>query len=130
MLGTQQKSTRKNRECRFRGAVSTGGRNTLAKSLGRCREVQRFPGPFVEAARDPVQFGLGVRRQIGSAREVLSQEPVGVFVRSTLPGALRIAEIDGDVGFHREAAMIGELLAAIPGQRFVEFVRQFSRLPD
>ena len=41
---------------------------------------------------------------------------------SALPRAVRIAEIDGDVGFHGEAPMIGEFLPAIPGQRFVEIL--------
>lgn len=53
-------------------AVSTGRRNTFAKSLdGRC-EVQRFSGPFVKSARDPVEFSLRVRGQISSAWEILA----------------------------------------------------------
>ena len=60
----------------------------------------------------------------------MPQQAVGVFVGSALPRAVRIAEIDGDVGFHGEAPMIGEFLPAIPGQRFVEFVREFARLLD
>jgi hypothetical protein len=43
---------------------------------------------------------------------------------------LRIAEVDVDVGFHGEALVIGEFFAAVPGQRFVKFVRQLSRLLD
>ena len=93
-------------------------------------EVQRFPRPFVEFTRHAVEMGLGVRRQIGSVREVLPEQPVGVFIRTALPRALRIAEISGDLGFHGEALMIGEFLPAIPGQRFVEFVREFTRLLD
>ena len=60
--------------------VSMGQRNTLAKSLGWGFEVQRFSWPLVEPTRDPVEFGLGVRRRIGSSWEVLAQKPVGVFV--------------------------------------------------
>ena len=46
-------------------AVSISRRNTLAKSLGWRCEVQRFSRPFVEPTRDPVEFDLGVQRQIG-----------------------------------------------------------------
>jgi hypothetical protein len=62
-------------------------------------EVQRFPWPFVEFTRHAVEMGLGVRRQIGSVSEVLPQQPVGIFIGTTLPRALRIAEINGDFGF-------------------------------
>ena len=62
--------------------VSTGRRNTLAKSLCWRLEVQRFPGPLVELARHLVQLGLRVRREIGplgkywrSRRLVFSFEP-------------------------------------------------------
>ncbi len=78
-------------------------------------EVQRFAWPFVELTRYAVEVGLGVRRQIGSVREVLPQQPVGVFIGTALPRALRIAEINGDFGFHGEALMIGEFLPAVPG---------------
>src|SRR6266566_1964374 len=122
--------TTRRRECPLLPAGSTGRRNTLAKSLGWGLEVQCFPWPFVEFTRHAVEMGLGVRRQIGSVREVLPQQPVGVFVGSALPRALRIAEIDGDVGFHGEALMIGEFFASIPGQRFVQFVREFACLLD
>jgi hypothetical protein len=44
--------------------VSTGRRNTLAKSLCWRLEVQCFPGPLVELARHLVQLGLGVRSEI------------------------------------------------------------------
>jgi len=60
--------------------VSTGRRNTLAKSLCWRLEVQRFPGPLVELARHLVQLGLGVRREIKALWEVLAQQAIGVFV--------------------------------------------------
>jgi hypothetical protein len=44
-------------------------------------------------------------------REVLPQQPVGVFVGFALPRALRIAEINSDFGFRGEALMIG----GVPG---------------
>ena len=38
--------------------ASTDRRNTFAKSLSRCLEVQRFPGPLVELSGHLVQLGL------------------------------------------------------------------------
>ena len=47
--------------------------------------------------------------------EVLAQQAVGVFVRSTLPRTLRVAEVDVDICFHAEPLVVGKFLAAIPG---------------
>jgi hypothetical protein len=99
----------------------TGRRNTPAKSHRRGLDVQRFPRPLVELALDLVEIGLRVWRQVRPARKVLAQQPVGVLVRSALPGALRVAEIDGNVSFRGEALVVGEFFSAIPRQRFLEF---------
>jgi len=40
-----------------------------------------------------------------------------------LPWTARIAEVNIDVGFQTEPSVIREFLAAIPGQRFVQFPR-------
>src|SRR5258707_888811 len=47
-----------------------------------------------------------------------------------LPGTLRIAEVHCDVSCHREALVIGEFEASVPGQRLVEFLRQLLGLLD
>jgi hypothetical protein len=59
--------------------------------------LQGLAWPFVELASHFVQMGLRVHRQVG-AREVLSQQAIGVLIRSALPRALRIAKINVDVG--------------------------------
>lgn len=64
-------------------------------------------------------------RQVHAFREVLSQQPVDLLVRARLPWALRIAEIDLDVGCQREAVVIRYLLTSFPSQRLVEFRWQF-----
>jgi hypothetical protein len=87
--------------------------------------LQGLPRPFVELTRHLVQMGLRVHRQVGALREVLSQEAVGVLIRPALPRALRIAEVNVDVGRQRKASMIRKFLAAVPGQRFIELARQF-----
>ena len=63
----------------FTLVISTGRRNTLAKSLCWRLEVQRFPRPLVELACHLVQLGLGVRREIKALGEVLAQQAIGVF---------------------------------------------------
>ena len=62
-------------------------------------------------------------REVHSLREVLSQETVGILIRTTLPRAPRVTEEDLDVGIQTEALMIRHFLAPVPGQRLVEFPR-------
>jgi len=45
----------------------------------------------------------------GSSREVLQQEQIHIFVRTTLPGALWIAKVDFNVGRYREVLVLGHL---------------------
>src|SRR3974390_603868 len=66
-------------QCLLLAVVSTGRRNTLAKSLCWRLEVQRFSGPLVEQASHPVQLGLGVRGEIKALGEVLAQQTIGIF---------------------------------------------------
>src|SRR6476620_11936090 len=79
-------------------AGSTGRRNTGVKSLCWCFKLQGLTWSFVELTRHVLQIGLRVHGQVGSFGKVLSQQAIGVFVRSPLPRALRIAEVNIDVG--------------------------------
>ena len=63
------------------------------------------PSPTASSRTDPL------------LRQVLPQEPIGVFVRAALPGALRIAEVDFHIGSHCKLLVLGHLQPAIPGQR-------------
>jgi hypothetical protein len=109
--------------CPLSAAGSTGRRNTGVKSLCRGFKLQGLTWPFVELTRHFVQMGLRVHRQVGAFREVLSEQAVGVLVRPPLPRALRIAEVNIDVGRQRKSSMIRKFLAPIPGQRFIQFTR-------
>ena len=60
----------------------------------------------------------------------MAQQAIGVLVRAALPRAMRITEIDGDVGFDGEALVIGQLSAIIPGQRFIKLIGKLARLLD
>src|SRR5664279_2071648 len=108
---------------RYAPAASTDRRNTGVKSLRWGFELQGLAWPFVELTRHFVQMGLRVHRQVGSLRKVLSQQTIGVLVGTALPWALRITEVNVDIGRQRKSAMIRQLLATVPGQRFIELTR-------
>ena len=92
-----------------RGAVSTGRRNTGMEFTSRGIKVQSFSRALVELASHLVEVGLGVAGQVGFLREVLAQQTVGVLVGAALPGALRIAEVDVDLGGDGEVFVTGQL---------------------
>src|SRR6476660_5201168 len=48
------------------------------------------------------------------------QQTIGVLIRAALPRALRVAEVDIDVGRQGKSSMIRKLLAPVPSQRFVQ----------
>src|SRR5690349_16021291 len=104
-------------------ASSTGRCNTCVKSLSGGFEPQGLAWPLVELTCHFIQMSLRILRQVGSLRKVLSQQAIGVLIRTALPRTLRIAEVNIDVGRQRKSPMIGKLLAAVPGQRFIELSR-------
>ena len=104
-------------------AGSTGRCNTGVKSLCWGFKLQGLARPFVELTRHFVEMGLRVPRQVGALGKVLPQQTIGVLVRAALPWALRIAEVDVNVGRQRKSTMIRQFLAPVPGQRFIEFTR-------
>ncbi len=68
-------------------------------------------------------MSLRVYGQVGSLGEVLSEQAIGVLIGTTLPRALRITEVDIDVGRQAKPSMIREFLAPVPGQGFVKLGR-------
>jgi hypothetical protein len=60
--------------------------NTCLEFTGRSFKAQGFSWTLIEAQRYLVEVGLRVAGQAGFLREVLSQQPVGVFVGAALPG--------------------------------------------
>jgi hypothetical protein len=79
--------------CPFIGCRLTGRRNTGVKSLCWGFKLQGLTWSFVELTSHFVQMGLRMHRQVGAMRKVLSQQAIGVLVRSALPRALWIAKI-------------------------------------
>ena len=73
-------------------------------------------------------MSLRVYRHVGAFGEVLSEQAISALIGTPLPWALRITEVDIDVGRQAEPAMVREFLAPVPGQGLVELGRQLDRL--
>lgn len=99
-------------------AGSTDRRNTGVKSICRGLERQGLAWPFIELASYFVQVCLGEDRQVCPLGEVLPQQSIGVLIGAALPGALRIAEVYGDVGCQCKPPMIRKL--AVKGKGTID----------
>jgi hypothetical protein len=62
--------------------------------------------PAVEGVGCGIEISLGEHGEVGAFREVLAEEAVRVLVRSALPWALRVAEVDLDTGIDRELGVV------------------------
>jgi transposase len=109
---------------------SIGRRNGLSELSGRCHEAKSFSWARVKLERDGIQITLAVANQVCPFGEVLTQQPVGVFIAASLPRTLRIAEVNIYVRGHRESFVVGKFRPAIPGQRRHQPSRQMLHLPD
>src|SRR5262245_17606703 len=100
--------------------VSTGEFNRSVQhqlqSIGRGFEGQGLSRALIEPQSNAIEVGLGEAREIGSSRDVLSQQAVGVLVAATLPWTARITEVNLHVGGNREAFVARHLLALVPRQ--------------
>jgi hypothetical protein len=73
--------------------------------------------PAVEAIGDSVEVILTVDREVSALGQILAQQTVGVLACATLPGAVRVAEID------LHAGICGEFLVA---RHFLAGARQLG----
>src|SRR3954470_20611832 len=96
------------------------------QSIGRGFEGQGLSRALIEPQSNAIEVGLGEAREIGSSREVLSQQAVGVLVAAALPWTARITEINLHVGGNREALGGGHLLALGPRQGASDLLGQFA----
>src|SRR5271154_1985529 len=110
-------------------AGSKGRRNTCAQFTRWSLKAQSFSRALIETQRDLVQFGLRVAGKVGSPRQVLSQQAVGVFVGSSLPGAVRIPEVHFHIRGYREGFVFSHLQPAVPRQRAPQSCWQRANLP-
>jgi len=74
-------------------ADSTGQCNTFAEHLSGRVETESLAWPLVQLSRDRVELKLRIARDVDALRRVLPEQPIGIFVASALPEALRIAEV-------------------------------------
>ena len=74
-------------------------------------------------------MGLRVAGEVGCLRQVLPQQAVGVFVGSSLPGAVRITEVNFHIRGYREGFVFGHLQPAIPRQRSPQRCGKPANLP-
>jgi hypothetical protein len=59
-----------------------------------------------------------------SLREILPQQPVGVLVRTALPRAVRVAEVDRQARVEPQPDVLGHFRSLVPGQRTAQLFRQ------
>src|SRR3954453_8192068 len=122
--GRMEKCSRSNSPAAY-SVDSSGRRNTayvgcseeLVQSLGRCSPAQGLSRPAVEGDRHGRKVVRAVRAEVGALWKVLAQQPVGVLVRATLPGAVRVAEVDRHASLDPELGVLGHFRSLIPGQR-------------
>lgn len=100
------------------------------KTLAWLAPVEGLPRPVVEFVGDGVEIVLAVCGQVGAFGEVLPEQPVGVLVGASLPGAVRVAEVDPHVQCGRDLAVQRELGALVPGQRVKQRPGQRPHLVD
>src|SRR4051812_15562493 len=109
---------------------SSGRRNTayvgcseeLVQSLGRCSPAQGLSRPAVEGDRHGCKVLGAVHAEVGALWKVLAQQPVGVLVRATLPGAVRVAEVDRHASLDPELGVLGHFRSLIPRQRLSQLL--------
>jgi len=107
-----------------RGGGFNGSLQHRVQSIGRAFEAQGLSRSLVEPQRFLVEVGLGELREVGSSREVLPQQTVGVLVAAALPRTAWVAEVDLHVGRDGEGFVRRHFVAAVPGQGAAQFGRQ------
>ena len=96
-------------------AVSMGGSNEFVECFCGGAVAEGGSGAVVEFVGDGVEVGL-VAGDGGSFGQVAADEPVGVFVCSSLPGAVGVSEEHLHAGVVGEALVAGHFPALVPGQ--------------
>ena len=96
-------------------AVSMGGSNEFVECFCGGAVAEGGSGAVVEFVGDGVEVGL-VAGDGGSFGQVAADEPVGVFVGSSLPGAVGVSEEHLHAGVVGEALVAGHFPALVPGQ--------------
>ncbi len=109
--------------------LSAGRKDGLVVDIVRGEEAVAFAGAVVELGGDQLALRLGQTGEAGAFGEILTDEPVGVFVGAALPSVMWISEVD--LG-PKEALDIFEAmeLGAVVGGDAVHGVQLAEQQPD
>jgi hypothetical protein len=88
------------------------------KDFGGSFVIQAFSGAIVEQPGDVIQLRLADVREIPALGQVLTDQAVGVLVAGSLPGAVRVGEVDLDAEPSGQFLVARHFLTLIIGQRF------------
>ena len=108
--------------------LSTHRRNDLCQFNCRRSVCEGHSGSRIQPQGDRIELRLGIAREVGRMRQT-GYKAVSVFIGASLPGALRITEVDLDVRSHRKRAMGGKFGPAIPRERFDKPLGQSPNSP-
>lgn len=85
----------------------------FVEGFGGCLPTEGLAGPAVECESNSRVFVGIPSRQVGALREVLAKESVRVLVGAPLPGAVRVGEVDLQLGIDAEFGVLGQFIAAV-----------------
>ena len=91
--------------CSISRALSMDRCNVSAECIRWGLKSQRLSRSLIELQGDFVELGPRVAREIGALGKVLTQQPIGILVRATLPRAVWVAEVHLRIGSEREVFM-------------------------
>ena len=82
----------------------------------RCFVSEEFAGRTVESCGDGVALELSELRHARSLGQILADEPVGVFVQTSLPGVVWGREVERGSGSGLDGFVVVELGAVVSGE--------------
>ena len=88
----------------------------LVEGFGWCAPAEDLAWPRVDGGCDGIDVFAGPSGEVGALGEVLAQQSVGVLVHAALPGAVGIREEHVKARVDLQLGVLGEFLAAVPGQ--------------
>src|SRR3990172_4070465 len=104
-------------KCKKRSMMLPEIERVRGEQLRGALEAQRLAWPRVQFPGNRIQLLLREAAQVGALGQVLAQEAVGVLVDATLPGAVRIGEVDLHPGGLRQLLMCGHFPAPVVSER-------------
>ena len=76
-------------------------------------EAQSLPGAVIEALGGVIQFLPDDGAQVPVLGEVLADQPMGIFVRAPLPGAVGMGKVDDGAQGRGDPFVFGSLRAIV-----------------